>query len=113
LVSGEERFNVPLLPKDIIYVRPEEMVTIYVTGQIRNPGALQVPKTKIPTLYRAIIQAGGFADRAAKGGVTIKRMNEDGEEVIIKVNVKDIEKNNIKDVHLQEGDIVIVPESLF
>lgn len=113
LVSGEDRFNIPLQPKDIIYVRPEEMVLIYVTGQVRAPGALQVPKTKIPTLYRAIIQAGGFADRAAKGNVKIKRIDETGKEIIIEVNVKDIEKGNKPDIQLQTGDVVIVGEKLF
>ena len=113
LVSGDERFNLPLQPNDIVYVRPVEMVLIFVGGAVRNPGALEVPLSNIPTLYRAIIQAGGFTDRASKGNVKIKRLSETGEEIIIPVNAKDIEKGDMPDVELKEGDVIIVADKIF
>lgn len=113
LISGDGKFNVPLQPNDIIIVSPEETVFIYVTGAVRNPGALQVPRSNIPTLYRAIVQAGGFIERASKGNVKIKRLDESGKEIIIDVNAKDIEKGKKKDIQLQAGDIVIVGEKIF
>jgi polysaccharide export outer membrane protein len=113
LVSGDERFNIPLQPNDIVYVRPVEMVLIFVGGAVGNPGALEVPKSNIPTLYRAIIQAGGFTERASKGNVKIKRLDENGEEIIIPVDAKDIEKGDMPDVALKEGDVVIVADKLF
>ena len=113
LVSGDERFNIPLQPNDIVYVRPEETVLIFVGGAVGSPGALEVPKSNIPTLYRAIIQAGGFTARASKGNVRIKRMDENGEEKIIQVNAKVIEKGEKPDIPLQAGDVVIVGEKRF
>lgn len=113
MVSGDERFNLPLQPGDIVYVRPVQMVLIFVGGAVGNPGALEVPKSDIPTLYRAIIQAGGFTDRAAKGNVRIKRKGENGDEIIIPANAKDIEKGDMPDVQLEEGDVVIVADKIF
>ena len=113
LVSGEERYNIPLQPNDIIYVLPEETVIIYVTGAVGSPGALEVPASNIPSLYRAIVQAGGFTARASKGKVKIKRLGEDGKEIIIDVDAKDIEKGDKPDIPLQAEDIVIVGEKIF
>lgn len=113
LVSGEDRYNLPLQPKDIIIARPEEVALVYVTGAVGNPGAFEFPLSSMPTLYRAIVQAGGFTERASKGNVKIKRVNETGKEIIIEVNAKDIEKGNKPDIQLQAGDVVIVGEKLF
>lgn len=113
LVSGDDRFNIPLQPNDIIYVLPEETVRIYVTGAVGSPGAFEVPRSNIPTLYRAIVQAGGFTARASKGNVRIKRLGEGGKEIIIDVDAKDIEKGDKPDVVLQAEDIIIVGEKLF
>ena len=113
LVSGDERFNLPLQPNDIVYVRPVETVLIFVGGAVGSPGALEVPKSNIPTLYRAIIQAGGFTERASKGNIKIKRLSETEGEIIIPVNAKDIEKGDMPDFPLKEGDVVIVADKIF
>lgn len=113
LVSGDERLNLPLQPDDIVYVRPEETALIFVGGAVGSPGALEVPKSNMPTLYRAIIQAGGFTERASKGNVKIKRLSENGDEVIISVNAKNIEKGDMPDVELKEGDVIIVADKIF
>ncbi len=110
ILKGDPSLDIPLQPDDIINIPVDKTVLIYITGQVRTPGVLQVRKSTMPTLLRAIAQAGGFADRASKGGVVIKRTNEAGKEIEIKVNVGDIMKGKRKDVQLQEGDIVIVPE---
>jgi len=113
LISGDAALNIPLQPNDTIYVLPEELVAIYVIGAVMNPGALAVSKSDIPTLYRAIAMAGGFIERASKGGVIVRRKDESGKERPIKVNVKDIIKGKKQDFQLQENDIVFVPETIF
>ncbi len=113
LILGDSSVNIPLKPGDVIYVLPDEIVHIYMTGQVRSPGVLEARKSNIPTLYRAIAQAGGFSDRASKGGVSIKRIGEDGKETIIKVNVNKILKGEMKDFPLKENDIIYVPATLF
>jgi polysaccharide export outer membrane protein len=112
-LKGDAKLNVPMEAGDIVNIPVDKPVVVYVFGQVKNPGALQVKKSNIPTLLQAIAQAGGFTDRASKGGVIIKRKDETGKEKEIKVNVRSILKNKIKDVQLLENDTIYVPESLF
>jgi len=112
-LNGDARLNIPLEPNDIVNVPAEKTVLIYVFGQVRNPGALAVKKSNLPTLLQVIAQAGGFSERASKGRVLIKRIGEDGKEQQIKVNVKDIIKGKRKDIQLLENDVVYVPETIF
>lgn len=113
ILKGDPSLDIPLQPDDVVSIPVDKVVQIYVTGQVRTPGALSVRKSNIPTLLRAIAQAGGFADRASKGGVIIKRIDELGKEIRIKANVDDIIKGKKKDIQLQENDVVIVPEKFF
>ncbi|UCE40553.1 MAG: SLBB domain-containing protein [Candidatus Aminicenantes bacterium] len=113
LLETNASLDIPLQPDDIINVPADKIVFIYVTGQVNNPGALEVRSSNIPTLLRAIAKAGGFAEKAAKGRVRIKRTNETGEEIEIKVDVGAIMKGKEKDVQLQADDVIIVPEKWF
>ena len=112
-LKGDARLNIPLQPDDIVNIPIDRIVNIYVFGQVRNPGALGVKRSNIPTLLQAIGQAGGFSERASKGKVLIKRIDDDGKEIKIKVNVKSIIKGKRKDIQLLENDVVIVPETVF
>ena len=112
-LKGDAKLNVPLEAGDIVNIPVDKLVAVYVFGQVKNPGALQVKKSAIPTLLQAIAQAGGFTDRAARGGVVIKRKDETGKEKEIKVNARSILNNKQPDVQLLENDTVYVPESIF
>jgi polysaccharide export outer membrane protein len=111
--KGDASLNIHLQSEDIITVPPDREVTIFVYGRVNKPGAIKVRRSKIPTLQRAIAQAGGFAEGASKGGVILTRMNEEGKEIRTKVNVKDIIKGKREDIQLQENDVIYVPESIF
>lgn len=113
ILKGDTNLNISLEPNDIVNIPADKAVYVYVFGQVKKPGALEVKKSNIPTLLRAIAQAGGFSDRASKSGVIIKRVDQDGKEVQIKVNVKDIIKGKRKDIQLEENDVVYVPETIF
>jgi len=113
ILRGDPKFNILIEPNDVVNVPVDMIVPIYIFGQVKSPGALQVKKSGMPTLLQAIAQAGGFTDRAAKGSVLIKRKDAAGKEIEIKVNVKDILKGKKKDVPLEENDTVYVPESFF
>jgi len=113
ILKGDATLNIPLQPDDTVIIPIDRTVYIYVFGQVRSPGALEVRKSNIPTLIQAIAQAGGFSERASKGGVLIRRMDEDGEEIEIKVNVRNILKGKRKDIQLKENDTVYVPETIF
>ncbi len=113
ILKGDARLNIPLEPNDIVNIPVNKTVFIYVFGQVRKPGALNVKKLNIPTLLQVIAQAGGFSERASKRGVLIKRIDKDGKEQEIKVNVKHIIKGKKKDIQLKENDVVYVPETIF
>jgi len=115
LYEGNSDLNVPLQAGDVINFQIDRIVYIFVTGEVRNPGRMEVKISELPnfTLLKAIAQAGGFAERGSKSGVKVVRRDEKGQEQTIKVNVKDIEKGKRPDMNLQEGDVVIVPESIF
>ncbi len=113
ILKGDIELNISLEPGDIVNIPADKAVYVYVFGQVNRPGALEVKKSNIPTLLRAIAQAGGFSDRASKSGVIIKRIDQDGKEVQIKISVKDIIKGKRKDIQLEENDIVFVPETIF
>ena len=112
-VKGDPKLNLVLEPGDVINVPIDKVVVVYVFGQVRNPGALQVKRSSIPTLTQAIAQAGGFTDRASRKKVQIRRKDVSGKELEISVNVRDILKGRKKDFPLLENDTVYVPESLF
>lgn len=112
-LQGDPTLNLVLEPGDVINVPIDKIVLVYVFGQVRSPGALQVKKSNIPTLTQAIAQAGGFTDRASRKKVQIRRKGVTGKELEISVNVRDILKGKKKDIPLQENDTVYVPESIF
>ncbi len=113
MLNGNQKLNIPLQAGDIINVSVDTVIQVYVFGAVRNPGALDVRRSKGITLLQAIAQAGGIAEGGSKSGVTIKRRLKDGQEIKMKVNIKDIIKGKKADVELEEGDVVFVSESIF
>ena len=61
----------------------------------------------------AIADAGGLAEGAKESAVMITRKDKAGKEHKIRVNLRDIIKGKKKDILLQEGDVVYVPESFW
>lgn len=112
-INGSLDLNLPLQPGDIVEIPPDKILHIFVGGEVRNPNMYEMRKSNSPTLLQAIIQAGYFTERGSKGGVILKRKNEEGIEETKKINVGDIEKGKIDDLPLKDGDVIIVPSSIF
>jgi len=111
MLEGNPKYNLPLMPGDIINIPAERFYDIYVFGQVKNPGHIKVNRNGPITLLKVIAQAGGFDERARKSAVTItRRIN--GKDIKTKVNVKKILKGKIPDFVLENNDIVHVPESV-
>jgi polysaccharide export outer membrane protein len=111
MIKGDARLNIPLQPGDVVNVSMERYLDIYVFGQVKNPGHLKVKKNDAITLLKVIAQAGGFAERARKTSVLVKR-RVNGKETEKKINVKKILSGSIPDYVLENNDIVHVPESV-
>jgi polysaccharide biosynthesis/export protein len=100
LQSGALSQNVQLRDGDTIFVPAAE--TIYVFGQVKNPGAYPV-RTKNTTVLQALALAGGVTDRGSTGRIKIVRIVK-GKKVEVKASLTDL---------VQPGDTVMVPERYF
>ena len=114
IINGNQILDIPLQANDVVNIPIDQIIHVYVFGEVKNPGALEVKMSKKITLLQAIAQAGGTIEGASKSGITIKRKDKKtGKEIKIKVNLKDIIKGKKPDIELKEGDVVFVPESIF
>jgi polysaccharide biosynthesis/export protein len=86
---------------------------VYVTGQIRNQGPLDIPPGEAFTVSRAIIRAGGFADFANKRRVKLVRKDGEKARTII-VDVQAVINKGLtdKDPIVEPDDMIVVPERL-
>jgi len=112
-INGRQELNIPLQPGDVINIPVDEMVSIFVFGAVRNPGALQVKKSKKINIVQAVAQAGGLTDSGKYSGMMIKRTLPGGKEENRIVDLKDIIKGKKPNIVLQEGDVVFVKESIW
>lgn len=101
LEKGQLSRNVLLADADTIYVPRFDPNRIYVSGQVRNPGAFSVPDKT--TVLQALALAGGPTERASLGKVRIMRL-VDGKQKTIRAQLKDL---------VRPGDTIIVPERYF
>lgn len=108
-----ERAYVEVLLDPIITVAVVEFITprIFVGGQIGKPGRYEMREAK--TLVQAIFVAGGFTADAHRRMVIHARPDGRGDWRIQTVDVLKVldKKAAGKDVVLQDGDYVFVPDS--
>jgi len=113
LVNGNQALNVPIEPNDVINVPVNREVRVFVMGRVNKPGAVRSKLSEGITLLQAIADAGGLAEGAKQSRVLITRKDKAGKEQKIRVNLKDVISGKRKDLVLQEGDVVFVPESFW
>jgi len=101
--------DIMIQPKDEIIVPFDQTMTVYVYGEVKNPGAVQFLESKKITLLQAVAQAGGLTEWANAVQVMVKRKDpKTGQEKNLWYNLKKIVDGKKPDVFLQDGDIVIV-----
>ncbi len=88
-----------------------EEVFVYVEGEVNNPGVYTFTGKGQPTLYRAIIMAGGFADYANQRKVVLIRADDGGKRTRTEVDVSETIKNPELDPVVQSDDIIHVPRT--
>ncbi len=97
LHNGVIASNAALRDGDTIFVPRAE--SIYVFGQVRNPGAYALQQRNT-TVLQALSLAGGVADRGSTSRIRIVRI-VDGHKKEVRVSLTDV---------VQPGDTLIVPE---
>lgn len=88
---------------------------IYLTGQVRTQGGMDIMPDEVLTVSKAILRAGGIADFGDKKKVKLIRKNIDGSGTTTTlVNMVEIlEKGRLdKDITVEPGDLIVVPERL-
>jgi polysaccharide export outer membrane protein len=113
MVNGNQKLNIPIEPNDVINVPVDKEIRVFVMGRVNRPGAVTSKMSEGVTLLQAIADAGGLAEGAKESAVLVTRKGKDGKEQKLKINLKDILKGRRKDLVLQEGDVVYVPESFW
>jgi polysaccharide export outer membrane protein len=109
LTEGAYGLNIPIKHGDVIYVPPAQLV--YVMGAVRKPGQVAVKNNL--TVTKAVALSMGVDPQLASKNISIIRFDEQGQRVIIPVNLKAVMKGEAPDPRLKENDIVYVQEGGF
>lgn len=87
---------------------------VYLWGQLRNQGAIEIPSGENFTAGKAILRAGGFTDFANKKKVKVVRNTPDGQKQTVELNMQAIleDGKTEQDITLRPDDYIIVPARL-
>lgn len=108
--KGNQELNINIQPNDVVNVPLDQTLTVYLYGEVRNPGAIQFKRSKKVTVVQAISQAGGLSEWASGSRVTVKRKDPaTGKETQFRVNVKRIISGKDQDLILADGDVIVIP----
>lgn len=92
--------NVEVLPGDVIYV--ERAPRFYIYGEVQRPGAYRLEKNM--SVLQALSVGGGLTLRGTERGVRVKRRDDNGKMLTMRVEHDDLVKVD---------DVIYVQESLF
>lgn len=88
--------------------------TVNILGSVHSPGPVAIPPDQDLTLTEAMASVRGVSRLGNPKSITIKRVDEDGRARQMEVNFSHIVTDpDVKDVVLQEGDTIWVPERVF
>jgi protein involved in polysaccharide export with SLBB domain len=113
-VVGQAYMDAKIFAKPQITITVKEFSPrrINVLGAVGKPGPIYIPAQKDLTLVGAITEAGGPTPNAATT-VNITRILPDGTTTVLKnVDLLGAVKDARKDIPLQEGDTILLGESL-
>ena len=112
LVDGDLKQNIPIRAGDRIFVPGKEKASVYVLGQVKNPG--DFPYTDGLKVFEAIMAAGGPSEDASLSKVRIIRAGEPkGNELRANLSAFTKKGKTEENIPLAAGDFVIVPTGLF
>jgi polysaccharide export outer membrane protein len=113
----------PLLERDYFYkdhatvivgldaVSSKSRGRVYISGQVKQQGPIEIPPDERFTLSKAILKAGGFADFANHHKVKLlRKTNGQGQATIVDLDAITVKGHLEKDPELLPDDTIIVPE---
>jgi len=111
LDSGDGRFNIPLLPGDVVSI-PRAGV-VYVVGAVDHPGGfvMQNDREQMTTL-KVLALAGGLKGSAKpREAVIVRRNGPNGQTQEVPVDLTKVLARKSEDVRMLPSDILFVPDS--
>ena len=97
-------------PKVTVFVKERNSQKVHVLGQVNKPGSFNYETGM--TVIQAVTNAGGFTKLASRNSVQLTRVSS-GQEERFRVPVGDIGEGTARNIELQPGDIIFVPEAIF
>jgi polysaccharide export outer membrane protein len=108
LRDGDLRYDIELRPGDHIHIPSGLAQEVYVLGEVRSPSVFAYQDNM--SLARTIAMSEGFSKDADKARIHVVRGSLQNPTVII-ANYKDVLSGHQRDVALEPGDIVYVPNT--
>ncbi len=110
VARGRPEADLELHPDDLVVI-PSSARVFYVLGQVKNPGAFPLPVDTRVTVSMAVSQAGSYTKFASTGRIQVLRQPPLGDPVKLTVDLDEVIEGRLeKDVELQPGDVIWVPE---
>ena len=108
LLDGDSSVNIVVRPGDVIRVPSPPVGEIYVDGQVNRPGVYNIPQTGRLTLTRVITAAGGLSNLAIPERVDLTRVVGDGQQAIVRLDLRAITEGTQPDIYLKPDDRINV-----
>ncbi|MFA6582924.1 MAG: polysaccharide biosynthesis/export family protein [Elusimicrobiaceae bacterium] len=101
-------------PQVSVLIKEYSNKNVYVLGEVKKPGSIDLPAERKITVLEAITLSGGFTEIAAQDRTRVLRRHK-GKSEFIKVEISKITKDGDKsaDIELEPNDVVFVPQSFF
>ena len=86
---------------------------LHILGSVGGPGVVEIPPDRDLTLTEALSIVGGVTRMGNPKAIKIKRVDQDGRSRQMEVNFsKIVQDPDVKDLVLNEGDTIWVPERI-
>ena len=86
---------------------------LHILGSVGRPGVVEIPPDRDLTLTEALSKVGGVTRMGNPRAIKIKRVDQDGRTRQMDVNFsKIVQDSDVKDLVLNEGDTIWVPERI-
>lgn len=102
------------MPQVSVLIKEYANKQVFVLGEVKKPGSLELPMERKMSVLEAVTMAGGFTQIAAQDRTRILR-KKNGKSFFINVEISKITKEGDKtaDISLEPNDVVFVPQSFF
>lgn len=108
LIQGDKSEDIMLQDGDTIYIAEAKKVLIL--GEVKSPGAYNLPEKKIGVLGGIVGLAGSYTEDAVLKTVALLRWSPDRPQMILVDMKKILRKGELqRDITLEPGDIIFVP----